>query len=135
MLDIVSHPHHQGLKDCFLVGDVDVVAGEQLNNLSRGEQQELLVLNDLQKVFLEDRGDMEEADNHQSLAEGYDRCHIVRVFVHQRHKDTDVQEGRKHIQTSLSLLSYISNREILSISLFHCFVQTDEAVICFLLAQ
>lgn len=79
MLYIVPHPHHQGLKDCFLVGDVDVVAGEQLNNLSRGEQQELLVLNDLQKVFLEDRGDVQKADNHQSLAEGYDRCRIVRV--------------------------------------------------------
>lgn len=92
MLDIVPHPHHQGLKDCFLVGDVDVVAGEQLNNLSRGEQQELLVLNDLQKVFLEDRGDVEEADNHQSLAEGYDRCRTVRVFLHQWHKDTEVRK-------------------------------------------
>lgn len=90
MLDIVPHPHHQGLKDCFLVWDVDVVAGEQLDNLSRGEQQELLVLNDLQKVFLEDRGNVEEADNHQSLAEGYDRCRIVQAFLHQWHKDTEV---------------------------------------------
>lgn len=73
MLDVVPHPHHQSLEDRFLVGDVDVIAGEQLNDLSRGEQQELLVLNDLQEVFLEHRGDMEERDNHQSLAEGYTR--------------------------------------------------------------
>lgn len=57
MLDVVSHPHHQSLEDGLLVGDVDVIAGEQLDNLSRGEQQELLVLNDLQEVFLEHRGD------------------------------------------------------------------------------
>lgn len=70
MLDIIAHPHHQSLEDGFLFGHVDVIAGEQLNDLSRGEQQELLVLNDLQEVFLEHRGDVEEADNHQSLAEG-----------------------------------------------------------------
>lgn len=69
MLDFVPHPHHQSLKDGFLIGDIDVITGEQLNNLSRGEQQELLVLNDLQEVFLEHRGDVREADNHQSLAE------------------------------------------------------------------
>lgn len=57
MLDIVPHPHHQSLKDGFFIGDVNVIAGKQLNNLSRGEQQELLVLNDLQEVFLEHRGD------------------------------------------------------------------------------
>lgn len=77
MLDVVAHPHHQSLEDGLLVGDVDVIAGEQLNNLSRGEQQELLVLNDLQEVFLEHRGDVEEADNHQSLAEGHTRCSLV----------------------------------------------------------
>lgn len=81
MLDIVPHPHHQSLEDGFLIGDVDVIAREQLNNLSCGEQQELLVLNDLQEVFLEHRGDIEEADNHQSLAERYAWCSIVCVRV------------------------------------------------------
>lgn len=60
VLDVVPHPHHEGLKDGLLIGDIDVIAGQQFNDLSRGEQQELLVLNDLQKVFLEDRGDVEE---------------------------------------------------------------------------
>lgn len=58
MLDIIPHPHHQSLKDGLLIGDIDVITGEQLNNLSRGEQQELLVLNDLQEVFLEHRRDV-----------------------------------------------------------------------------
>lgn len=52
ILDIVAHPHHQGLKDGFLIWDVDFITGEQLNDLCSGEQQELLVLNDLQEVFL-----------------------------------------------------------------------------------
>lgn len=73
MLDVVPHPHHQSLEDRFLVRDIDVITGEQLNDLSRGEQQELLVLNDLQEVFLQHRGDVEERDNHQSLAGGYTR--------------------------------------------------------------
>lgn len=77
MLDIVPHPHHQSLEDGFLIGDIDVIAGEQLNNLRRGEQQELLVLNDLQEVFLEQRGDGKEADNHQSLAEEGTWCSSV----------------------------------------------------------
>lgn len=55
VLDIVAHPHHQSLKNGFLIGDVDVITGEQFNNVSCGEQQELLVLNDLQEVFLEHR--------------------------------------------------------------------------------
>lgn len=55
VLDIVAHPHHQSLKNGFLIWDVDVITGEQFNNVSRGEQQELLVLNDLQEVFLEHR--------------------------------------------------------------------------------
>lgn len=90
MLDVVPHPHHQSLEDRFLVGDIDVIAGEQLNDLSRGEQQELLVLNDLQEVFLEHRGDVEETDNHQSLAEGYAQrssvCPSVCVPTHTRTK-------------------------------------------------
>lgn len=57
VLDIVPHPHHQSLEYGLLIGDIDLIAGEQLNNLSRGEQQELLVLNDLQEVILERRGD------------------------------------------------------------------------------
>lgn len=55
ILDIVAHPHHQGLKNGFLIWDVDVITGEQLNYLCSGEQQELLVLNDLQEVFLTHR--------------------------------------------------------------------------------
>lgn len=56
MLDIIPHPHHQSLKNSFFVWNVDVITGKQLNNLSRGEQQELLVLNDLQEVFLRTDG-------------------------------------------------------------------------------
>lgn len=52
VLDVMAHPHHQGLENGFLVGDVDVITGEQLHYLGRGEQQKLLVLNDLQEVFL-----------------------------------------------------------------------------------
>lgn len=52
VLDVVAHPHHQGLENGLLVGDVDVITGKQLNYLRRGEQQKLLVLNDLQEVFL-----------------------------------------------------------------------------------
>lgn len=74
MLDIKSHPHHQSLKNCFFIWNVDVIAGEQFNNLSRGKQQELLVLNDLQEMLLEQRGDTEETDNHQLLADEYARC-------------------------------------------------------------
>lgn len=52
ILDVVAHPHHQGLKNGFLIWDVDVITGEQLNYLCGGEQQKLLVLNDLQEVVL-----------------------------------------------------------------------------------
>lgn len=52
ILDVVAHPHHQGLKNGFLIWDVDVITREELNYLCGGEQQELLVLNDLEEVFL-----------------------------------------------------------------------------------
>lgn len=52
ILDVVAHPHHQGLKNGFLIWDIDVITGEQLNYLCGREQQELLVLNYLQEVFL-----------------------------------------------------------------------------------
>lgn len=80
MLDIVPHPHHQSLENCLLVWNVDVIAGEQLNNLRRGEQEKLLILNDLQEVFLEQRGDTEETDNHQLLAE---EVHSVQLCVNE----------------------------------------------------
>lgn len=65
MLDVVSHPHHQGLKDGLLIRHVDVITGQQLNYLIRGEKKKLLVLNDLQKVFLV-KETPKGADNHQS---------------------------------------------------------------------
>lgn len=37
ILNIVAHPRHQGLKNGFLIWDVDVITGEQLNYLSGGE--------------------------------------------------------------------------------------------------
>ncbi|TNN81934.1 hypothetical protein EYF80_007842 [Liparis tanakae] len=67
VLDIVPHPHHQSFKDGLLIGDIDFIAGEQLNYLSRGEQQELLVLNDLQEVFLEGRGDRPRSNRKDTL--------------------------------------------------------------------
>lgn len=69
MLDIVPHPHHQSLENGLFVRNIDVIAGEQLNNLCRGEQKKLLILYDLQEVFLVQKGDTEETDNHQLLAE------------------------------------------------------------------
>lgn len=69
ILDVVAHPHHQGLENGFLVGDVDVITGEQLNYLRGGEQQKLLVLNDLQEVFLA-HGGVAGAGSHRLSGKG-----------------------------------------------------------------
>lgn len=116
ILDIIPHPHHQSLEDRLFIRNIDVIAGEQLNNFSCGEQQELLVLNDLEEVFLEHCGDAEETDNHQLLAEEYAWCSILCVSVYvstslrsKWHKDREVKKNEREEIESASLEVFISN--------------------------
>lgn len=148
MLDVVPHPHHEGLKDGLLVGDVDVIAGQQFNNLRRGEQQELLVLNDLQKVFLEDRGDVEEADNHQSLAGGRvgrgigsALCVCVCMFRHQQHKDrvvtkeSDASRQKTHSDGAVSAVSHEQHSKTLISFVSMFFRKQMKPSVCFPVAR
>lgn len=57
VLQIVPHPHHQGLENGFFIWHVDVVARQELGNFISWEQKKFLVFYYFYEVFLKIKED------------------------------------------------------------------------------
>lgn len=56
-MEVVPHPHHQGLENCLFVRHVDVVTRQELGNFISWEQKKFLVFYYFYEVFLKIKGD------------------------------------------------------------------------------